>query len=192
MEKHIRCIETPGFKVLWMPLMPFVDMLPEPIKNSPRSLERFAARILVEHEFKETVQLSRSASGRPYLSPAINCASAFCPPISISHGAGIIALAWCKTGDSIGIDVEGHRGQLLRVYPRFLRPEEYPDEITVDTLLPLWTMKEAAWKAMESQPPTIRDVPISSFSFHHYTLLHSVLLTVALPLAKPDNSIILD
>lgn len=182
MDELIHTLETDLFRVSWASIYRLCRQIPSQLRSDPRYCEQFAERVLIENLLGTDVIFIHTESGRPSIIPAINRANVQCPPISISHGAGIIALAVSKTDRLIGVDVEEPRLQLLRVYPRFLRSEERPAEITVQTLLPLWTAKEAAWKASSTQPPSLIDIHLNKFDIHHHPIRPNTLLTVAIPL----------
>ena len=182
MDELIHTLETDLFRVSWATINRLCRQIPSQLRSNPRSCEQFAEKVLIENLFGSDITFIHTESGRPSFIPAINWADAECPPISISHGAGIVALAVSKSDCLIGVDVEEPRLQLLRIYPRFLRSEEQPPEITVTTLLPLWTAKEAAWKASSTQPPSLIDIHLDKFDIHHHPIHPNALLTVAIPL----------
>lgn len=64
--------------------------------------------------------------------------------ISVTHSQKLAAVAIGE--DAIGIDAEEWRPALLRVKSRFLTLEE-TEWVTVEQLLPAWTIKEAVYKA---------------------------------------------
>lgn len=185
-DRHsIRLIRHDEFTVAWSA----IDRLIPHSDDTSRQRERMSADLMTGIIFGSDAEIRHLPSGRPILYKESSTI-----PISISHGSGVIAIAWRHDRNGIGIDIEAPREQLLRIYPRFLRPEEYPAEITVETLLPLWTRKEAAWKAIFPQPPSLLDVPIDttdthgntpaapgSLTFHTYHIPPNLLLTIALP-----------
>lgn len=153
-----------------------IDSLVPDNNLKPRLKEALAADKIVKTAFGKDTSIGHTAEGKPYLISVKNA-----PGISITHGGGIIAVAWSYKVDDIGIDIEKERKQLLKVFPKFLRPEEYPEVTDLQSLFKLWTEKEAAWKALKNQPPSLIDVNLSQFIFSYFHLPDELLLTVAIP-----------
>lgn len=78
--------------------------------------------------------------------------------VSVTHGASMAIMSVshnCRTG----IDAECWREQLVRVAPRFIRPEEMSvHAASPDCLLRAWTSKEAIFKALGISGITLIDI----------------------------------
>lgn len=80
--------------------------------------------------------------------------------VSVTHGA-MMALMAVSRHHRTGIDAECWREQLLRVAPRFLRPEEMPvHAASPHSLLRAWTAKEAIFKALGISGITLIDIAL--------------------------------
>lgn len=119
-----------------------------------REREHEAVVSLIHGNISPTARLEHFSDGSPYI-PG-------CPyNISLSHSRRFAALAWSdKT--NVGIDVEEPRfAQLERVASRFLTENE---KIGMDDyptfLLKVWTLKEAAFKALRNGPVDFRQYQV--------------------------------
>jgi len=112
------------------------------IDRSRRERERKTVAALARHALSDCGELCHlPSSGAPYVS---NVEAS----ISISHSRQTAALAVGLPGQSIGVDIESPREQLLNVASRVLSERElaiYGSDL--HGLLAAWTLKEATYKA---------------------------------------------
>lgn len=111
-----------------------------PADLSLRQRERQAVEGLIREAFGRTLPLGHRADGAPLLPVDAS--------ISISHCAGVAALAVGPAGAHIGIDIETLRPQLQRIAPKFLSADEQRVYgVDLEGLVAAWTLTEAAYKA---------------------------------------------
>ncbi len=111
------------------------------IDRSRRERERKTVAALARHALSDCGELCHLPSGAPYVR---NVEAS----ISISHSRQTAALAVGLPGQSIGVDIESPREQLLNVASRVLSERElaiYGSDL--HGLLAAWTLKEATYKA---------------------------------------------
>lgn len=107
--------------------------------------EQAAVAHLVRHLFGPDATVAHRPDGSPAITAPSSAISL--PTISISHSRLYAALALCRSGAPIGIDIEEWRTQLVRVAPRVLSPAETAVYATSpEMLLKAWTLKEALYK----------------------------------------------
>lgn len=126
----------------------YVTVIPEGPQGTRKERERAALVEIFTKGLMSDVayEVAHTPEGAPYLPQRPDCS------ISISHSRNLLALAIAPAGISIGVDIESQRGQLARVAPRVLSPGElrqYDDG--GDGLLKAWTLKEALYKAAQTQ-----------------------------------------
>lgn len=116
-----------------------------------RERERATAAMLMTEAAGVPCEILHRADGSPY--PACGGME-----ISVSHSALIAGLAVSRRG-RVGIDIEEWRvEQLRRVARRVLSEAEvgvYSDDAA---LLRAWTLKEAAYKAINGAPADLREI----------------------------------
>lgn len=118
-----------------------------------RQAERAAAAQLIEAALGHPCDILH----RPDGSPVAACGGV---EISLSHSRHYAALAVSHIG-RIGIDIEESRpAQLRRVAPRVLSPAEMAVYDTDEDLLRAWTLKEAAYKAVQDAPADLRHIAL--------------------------------
>lgn len=110
-----------------------------PPGDTRREREQSAVRGLLVEAFGPGAQLGHTPEGAPYI---IGVGDVH---ISISHCADMAVLV--VSDRPIGVDVETLRPQLRKVASRFLSPEEALRNPDLPTLMALWTIKEAVYKA---------------------------------------------
>lgn len=116
--------------------------------------ERKAVSRLINERISPAAILEHHESGAPYLS-GIDKA----PKISITHGAGMAAIALSTGNRSFGIDIEEPREQLRRVSGKFLTEAELSDAgNATDRLLEYWTAKEAIYKGALTPGLALQDI----------------------------------
>ncbi len=127
-------IPHPGnIKLRIMPIQPLCGL-------SPRQAEQSAVATLTREIFGPEAIIRHHPDGAPYI-------QGYGGHISISHGAGIAAIAVSDSAPA-GVDVECWRQQLHRVAAKFLsRAELAAWSASPDALLRAWTIKEAVYKA---------------------------------------------
>lgn len=118
--------------------------------DSRRLREQAAVARLIDKHIGKNLRLGHRPDGSPFIEGVdIN--------ISISHSRHYAALAWSPEA-RVGIDIEELRpGQLARVSGKFLSRVE-AETIGDDPLglLRVWTLKEAAFKAVTDGPADLR------------------------------------
>lgn len=118
--------------------------------GSRRERERAVVAEMITMLFGSEARLEHTPLGAPYVAGG--------PHISVSHSAHYAAVAACDDSP-IGIDIEEDRpGQLERVAPRVMTPEELA--AYDGRLLEAWTIKEAAFKAAGKDLADLRLVNI--------------------------------
>jgi 4'-phosphopantetheinyl transferase EntD len=85
------------------------------------------------------------------------------PSVSLTHSGGIaVAVALPEGGAGVGIDFESERAPRASMARFFLSDDERTSARPVD-LLPLWTIKEAVFKAdLENEGTTYRDYSVGT------------------------------
>ncbi|MBR5804228.1 MAG: 4'-phosphopantetheinyl transferase superfamily protein [Bacteroidaceae bacterium] len=115
-------------------------------KADGRRLEWLAVRRLM-HEVGCHSPIKYHPSGRPYLEEDERY-------ISISHTRGYAAIA-LHLEKSVGLDIEQRTDRVCRVREKFLSHEEklfLPlEKKNVETMLIIWTVKEAMFKLMDKE-----------------------------------------
>jgi len=120
-------------KLRIMPIQPLCGL-------SQRQAEQSAVEMLAREIFGSEAIVRHHPDGAPYI-------PGYGGHISISHGAGIAAIAVSDSAP-VGVDVECWRQQLHRVAAKFLsRAELAAWSASPDALLRAWTIKEAVYKA---------------------------------------------
>lgn len=143
------------------------DLYTIPIPADPelprRERERAAALSLVRAVFGPAT-IGHTTEGAPLLEGVENPA-----PISISHDCDTCLLAVSRCGRTIGADIETPRGQLMRVAPRFLGPEEKArfdslsgEDERMEFLLRCWTAKEAVYKCARTPGLALTEIRLSA------------------------------
>ncbi|MCM1484450.1 MAG: 4'-phosphopantetheinyl transferase superfamily protein [Muribaculaceae bacterium] len=119
----------------------YLRPLPEDLSRGTRhEAERTAVLELVRQVLGADCHYGHAPDGAPFIA-GIDQA------ISVSHGAGMAVLA-VSTAQTIGIDAESWRPQLLRIAGRYLSAREQSVIANVpEGLLNAWTAKEAVYKA---------------------------------------------
>lgn len=120
-------------------------------KSSQRNAERLAERLLIKDLFDESVTLLHEESGRPLLSNGCN--------ISISHTKGFVAVITSKT-HTVSIDTEYMSDRVNRIADRFLRSDEYAEDVF--TRLLHWCSKETLYKFYSSDKLEFKDMRLLS------------------------------
>lgn len=133
-----------------------IKSLPPYTRTTRRQSEQFVVAQLIHSYFGDSAELHHHQSGAPYI---VIGSHTYIDNgrISISHGAGVAALA-ISNDAAIGIDVECWRDQLQHVASRFLRPEEMSIASNRQQLLTAWTIKEAVYKAAGLTNIELRDI----------------------------------
>lgn len=142
-----------------------------------------AKKKAIQFLFKETTQLSKSSSGRPFLTLSNGGTSA----LSISHNKLFLALITAPPSFSLGVDIESYRESISNLAPRFLSQEEchlvqlrlqnapcYSSSLEKIYFTQLWCAKEAAYKVLSRKHPEVdfrRYYKVAYFSDHH-AILH--------------------
>lgn len=173
----------------------FYCRMPNPSPGERRSdTERRAVASLLREAFPghPGVKVSHHSNGAPYLSAGNTPGHLLDKTpeqftISISHCRELAAIAISRApGIRFGIDCESRNraGQLKRVAPRFLTPEELPRWCyTPDLLLRAWCIKEALFKAAGDDSLTLSHIPADNPILHgHPYTIHEI------PLSAPSGS----
>lgn len=113
--------------------------------------ERRAVQALVEAALGPgAAPISHRHDGSPYLVSHPHLS------ISVSHSRHTAALATAPATVCMGIDIEQERLQLAATRSRYANAADRPAHSTpADTLLRLWTAKEAAFKAWSPRHPRL-------------------------------------
>lgn len=150
-------ISTESFDIYTLPI-------PADPELTRRERERAAALSLVRAVFSPDTTIGHTTEGAPLLEGVENPA-----PISISHDCDTCLLAVSRCGRTIGADIETPRGQLMRVAPRFLGPEEKArfdglsdDNEQMEFLLRCWTAKEAVYKCALTPGLALTEIRLSA------------------------------
>lgn len=141
-----------------------VEILTAPIisaaRDEHRKAEREAVAALVRERFGPDVTLQHTPDGAPYL-------PGFSGHISVSHCADMAVIA--VSDEPVGIDIDTHRPQLMRVARRFLTPREQAaidsrgemtDDARINLLLRYWTAKEAVFKCAAIPSLVISEIEV--------------------------------
>lgn len=174
----------------------------QPIVGRPgatrRQSEQEALSAILSAIFGPGARITHEESGAPQIASE-NPADPS-PEISISHSTATAAIALAPRGTVFGIDIEAPREQLRRVASRLISPHDIlppgdksarpdPSAPDLNTLLRLWTAKEAVYKALRATALPLEDIAVDlpamratalgrSFALSHYPL-RGQLLTLA-------------
>ena len=116
------------------------------IRSESRKHEIIITTLLVRQLFGSNCELKHRPSGAPYL----ECGAEVVPEISISHCAGLVAVADSK--NPVGVDVEIVEERVARVRERVFSDEElrYMGSSLVASTI-AWTAKEALYKLVQKE-----------------------------------------
>lgn len=122
----------------------------EPFSRHDKHIaERKAVEALVKDVFGPDAVYTHHPDGAPKIISRTGYGS-----ISVSHGAGMALLA-VSSAQSVGVDVEAPREQLVRVAHKFMdRPCT-----DIHELLREWTIKEAIYKAARTPGLPLTEIP---------------------------------
>jgi len=112
---------------------------------------------LVAARFGAAAQLQHDAYGAPLIAGAAGIS------VSLSHCSELVAMAVRRGPLAVGVDVEtlSRYGQLQRLAPRFLSPDELPLwSREPSLLLTAWVLKEAFYKAAGQPGWALADIPV--------------------------------
>ena len=129
-----------------------LTLTPLEAAESPRMAERLTALHTVQLLLGPEVTIGHRPDGAPVLDgPDTEGLH-----ISVSHGAGLLAVALSRHS-AVGVDVEARSPRVARVVARVSSPEEMA---AVDPLT-LWTVKEAVFKAAGIEGLTLGEITVS-------------------------------
>lgn len=130
---------------------PSADAASREIRSTARMAERLAAQLVLRQILGKGVMIGHNADGSPFIGKSADYepetdSRALCLRLSVSHTAGVIALALSPR--PVGIDIERWDGRALRLASRYLQPLEIrqlmqPTDMAA-TLY--WSAKEAVYK----------------------------------------------
>lgn len=128
------------------PLSFFLGKIVSPIDSSlpqTHQLTKACSRYLINLIFEQNVDhcLKYTPKGKPLLND-LNA------QISISHSKEWVAvyIDLSDSGESIGIDIEGLRNNLLGISKKFVGPQDFDPQQNPENALLIWSSKEVLYK----------------------------------------------
>ncbi len=128
------------------PLSFFLEKIISPIDSSltqAHQLTKACSRYLINLIFEQNVDhcLQYTLKGKPLLND-LNA------QISISHSKEWVAVYIDRSdsGESIGIDIEGLRKNILGISKKFVGPQDFDPEQNPENALLIWSSKEVLYK----------------------------------------------
>lgn len=149
--------------------------------------ETIAKKKLITSIFGIDASLSHNQSGAPFIANLPDL------KISISHSRSYCLLAISDNVNPIGVDIENHRPQLLRITEKFLTKKEssqlsgLPSDELLTKLTGLWTAKEAVYKAALTPGLGLREIEIDTENFS--ATARGITFRLCCPAAPPDSCI---
>jgi len=145
------------------------------IRSESRKHEIIITSLLVRQLFGDNCELKHRQFGAPYL----ECGAETVPEISISHCAGLLAIADSK--NPVGVDVENVGERVMRVRERVFSDEElrYMGSSPVAATI-AWTAKEALYKLVQKSGLDFRGDIILDLRSVDVTLEHNTFSAVVL------------
>lgn len=164
----------------------FARRLPDRLARHERhAAERRAVTDIIMELFGPQAIYGHTPDG----APTVSLPGVAAPCISVSHGAGMVLVAVAP--HPLGIDIESPRSQLSRVASRFVNPGELTAPTTIDTLLHVWTAKEATFKAAGLTGLTLIDLHlqgdiVTTPAGSRYSITHHPLGDALIAIATPS------
>ena len=119
----------------------------ERLKAPSRKMEYLAVRVLLKTMLGKEVRIGHELSGKPFLTEGEY-------HVSISHTKGYVAVGLHESAQP-GIDIEAYGERVRKVESRFVREDEMPERIQMESreelyqLLLHWSAKEAMYKVLQ-------------------------------------------
>ena len=113
----------------------------EKLKSEYRKSEYLAVRLALKQLLGRKAEIQYDTDGKPWLTDRSR-------QISISHSRNFVAVM-LHASQNVGIDIECHSEKILKIYKRFLNPQEqifFGSKYDKDQLLLLWSAKEVLFK----------------------------------------------
>ena len=110
------------------------------VQVEARKREYLTARLLVQHEYGTTTQITYNEVGKPSLSNGVR--------ISLSHSRGFLGVLFSDKRE-VGLDIQVHSPKISRIAKKFVSVLEYkfiPAASNEDYYHVLWCAKEALFK----------------------------------------------
>ena len=113
----------------------------EKLKSEYRKSEYLAVRLALKQLLGRKAEIQYDTDGKPWLTDRSR-------QISISHSRNFVTVM-LHAYQNVGIDIECHSEKILKIYKRFLNPQEqifFGSKYDKDQLLLLWSAKEVLFK----------------------------------------------